>query len=423
VDISHFRRCLEIGRGRAALDIQCGTPDLFRDDLLYACTNNTVYDPQCEEERAPYLLRLIELTAEPQLYHEGILAALATADDSCEGAHRAQLFDLALAFAKRGDTDARRTMYTAFERIDFTKNGCSCAGALIQLDGIDAFLLATEKFSQIEPDEQLWQFQALLRDLQERDGAEPTNQVLAKIANGSPASEIARLLEADRDERAQPKGKRADAPHRDYTAIKAEIKKKGGRVYYAPWGKTATEDELTEAAHDVLAESDENRLASYLSIFQYRKFPRSHDRLLSLIHHENTRVAWRAINALAHITDPGIRALAIDLMRQTQRYGDAVELLRNNSQPGDYLILERLLEEQMNDEDLHDLGVGVRHFVEAHLTGEAVRSLILLYEKGPCGMCRHACVEHLIALDKLPEWMRNECRYDSYSATRELMNT
>jgi hypothetical protein len=423
VAVSHFRRCLEIGRGRAALEIQSGSPALFREDLRYACTNNTIFDP-AEGERAPYLLQLIEMTGEPKWYRDGILAALAAPGENRGECDLGQMFDLALIFARRGDTHAKQSMLAAFECNGFIQAGLSCAKAIISLNGLDAFLLATEKLSQNEPDheEQLWQFGAMLRELQELDGEESTNQALGKIASDSPDGNLARLLEADRVERAQRTCK-VDTPRRNYAAIKTEMAEEGGRLYCSIWGKAATQDELAEAADDLLVESDETRLWSYLSIFRDRRFPRAHDRLLSLAHHENARVATSAVNALAHITSSDIRALAMDLTQDAKRYGDAVELLRNNSQQGDYLILERLLTEQMDDEGLHALGMGVRHYVQAHLKEEAVRSLILFYEKGPCGMCRHACVEHLIALDKLPEWMCNECRYDSYSATRELVNT
>jgi hypothetical protein len=35
-------------------------------------------------------------------------------------------------------------------------------------------------------------------------------------------------------------------------------------------------------------------------------------------------------------------------------------------------------------------------------------------------MCRESCVKHLIALNRLAGWMRDECWYDADSGTREL---
>jgi hypothetical protein len=65
----------------------------------------------------------------------------------------------------------------------------------------------------------------------------------------------------------------------------------------------------------------------------------------------------------------------------------------------------------------------VRQFIEAHRSEEAERSLLLLYENGPCSMCRHGTVEELIAINRLPHWMMEECRYDADGDTRKLAMT
>jgi hypothetical protein len=63
----------------------------------------------------------------------------------------------------------------------------------------------------------------------------------------------------------------------------------------------------------------------------------------------------------------------------------------------------------------------ILRFVKANLTAGAEGSLTLLYENGPCSMCRESCVKHLIALNRLPGWMRDECRHDADSGTRGLV--
>ena len=79
------------------------------------------------------------------------------------------------------------------------------------------------------------------------------------------------------------------------------------------------------------------------------------------------------------------------------------------------------LREPMDIEETHHFGMGVRHLVKKHRKGEAEECLLLLYEKGPCSLCRGQVVEDLIALNRIPEWMREECRYDSYTCTRKLV--
>jgi hypothetical protein len=73
----------------------------------------------------------------------------------------------------------------------------------------------------------------------------------------------------------------------------------------------------------------------------------------------------------------------------------------------------------MDNEAYHGLGMGVRRVVGAHPGVEAEPALLLLYENGPSAICGRACVEHLMRLNRFPDWM---CAcYDSYSEIRKLI--
>jgi hypothetical protein len=192
------------------------------------------------------------------------------------------------------------------------------------------------------------------------------------------------------------------------------------------WARNASIEELELAADDLLGENDTERLVGYLRMFQFRQFPRAIDRLLELASAEDDRIARAALLALSHIQDQRVRALALDLLAGAKSWrsdGDAVNLLTRNSQDGDYRILERLLERQTDPDEIDWLGHGVLHFVEANRSEEAERVLNLLYENGPCSLCRHGVIEELIAIGRFPEWMRDECQYDAYSETRKLMKS
>jgi hypothetical protein len=47
--------------------------------------------------------------------------------------------------------------------------------------------------------------------------------------------------------------------------------------------------------------------------------------------------------------------------------------------------------------------------------------LLHIYENNPCTNCRTKTVEQLAAIDRLPDWMREECRYDASEDTRNLV--
>jgi hypothetical protein len=86
----------------------------------------------------------------------------------------------------------------------------------------------------------------------------------------------------------------------------------------------------------------------------------------------------------------------------------------------DHQTLSEVMENTDDAEILHHLGIDVRKFTEAHSSTDAAPALLLLYEKGFCTICRKDVVEQLIRINRLPQWMREECAYDTDSETRKL---
>jgi hypothetical protein len=187
------------------------------------------------------------------------------------------------------------------------------------------------------------------------------------------------------------------------------------------WARTATPDELALVAEDLRIETDEDRLVACLRMFRRHVFPQPIDRLLKLARAENDDIARAALVALSNVVDSRVRALGLDLMTGLKWRGFAVGLLTRNAERSDYRVLESLLGEAIDPYIYHCMGIDVRRFVEAHRSEEAERSLLLLYQNGPCSLCRHGAVEELIAIDRLPAWIREECQYDAYSETRKLV--
>jgi hypothetical protein len=268
------------------------------------------------------------------------------------------------------------------------------------------------------PEDDLWQVNSLVTALQDRDGVEAANDAIRRAEQESPR--LAQMLERSRlyESRFEPG---EIQKHLDYVALKKMIAEKPGAMFYAGWGRTATEEELRAAASDLILEKDESRLLAYLRIFWFQPFPGPIAPVLKLAESDNVRLARFSVKVLSQLTNPAIRELGLRLLDSAGRNGDGVELLANNYKPGDFQLMETLLGEPMQVDDLHSFEIGVRHLASAHHSPEAERSLTLLYENGPCSLCRCGVVEELIALGCFPDWMREECRYDSYTETRKLV--
>jgi hypothetical protein len=130
---------------------------------------------------------------------------------------------------------------------------------------------------------------------------------------------------------------------------------------------------------------------------------------------------WQSRPVHERIADPRIRELLLKLMNVPSRRGDAVELLTSNHEDGDFRIIEHALRGTIDVDDLHSISMGVRHLTKVHCPPDAANSLGFLYENGPCSICRGELVERLSALKSVPEWMREECLFDSNPDTRKLV--
>jgi hypothetical protein len=391
-----FAGWIQKGLGRAAVYLRSNDSAPHRDALLYACTHNLNYDRQCEQSRAPYLFNLIELSGDKKFYRDSILEVLSKAPDSHYDL--GQLFELAALFADGGDEEMKQGMYALFERLGFARAGLTCAEEIVWLDGIAGLQFVCRTFDQATADDRPWQFATLLEALGE---------------SGKSQALPGELSHFEREWKTYDARKTVATPRLSYSDIKNRVSKYGRRAGMIGWSKKATDEEIAQLAGDLLAESDSDRLYGFLRLFHMRKFPRDPQRLLELARSEDDGLASAAMAALSHISHPEVRTLAFGAARNPQWRHLAVRMLIHNWKPGDYLFIEGLLKEQASRDQCHHLSFSVLSFIEVHRSLEAESSLLLLYETGPCTSCRHDVVKELIAIDRLPDWMREECRYDA----------
>lgn len=427
MDAAEFDRALKLGLGRIILYLQKHPAAPHRAAILQACLHSLAWDIQIEGSRAEYMFDIIELTGEQAFYREHILAALATSGDDADAS---QLFALARRFAARGDEAARQAMYDKF--IANRQDGIN-AGAeqLIFLDGISGFIFVADQFGKsLLAGKEDWLYGYLLGWLEDMYGEEAVRPAIERAREENP--QVRAYLEAAAEVEAQRKKhttSRMDTTEMPYSQIKAIL---AGRkddpfdietdIAVRRWSKHATQADLAQAAADLLLETDPKRLRTYLRIFWQRKFPLAVESLIEFVRHPEAKVAAQALAALKIIQHPAVRAFAFELMDTTSdRRSWAVDLLINNFQEGDHLILERFARTPLNsEEERWRLGHGILDFCEAHSNPESEERLMLaLYEYNPCSHCRERIIDRLLALDRLPDWMAEECRYDVNLDIRE----
>lgn len=129
-----------------------------------------------------------------------------------------------------------------------------------------------------------------------------------------------------------------------------------------------------------------------------------------------------AIVALANTQDKSVRDLGIRLLREqpTSIYQGAIKLFIKNYEPGDYQLIESVLPVLGDDWRLHSIGCDLIDLVEAHEDLELASCCLRVYEQTPCSLCREKIVKAMLATQKFPETLRQECRWDCSTDIRAL---
>jgi hypothetical protein len=420
-----FERWLKQGRGKAAAFIQNGEQSRYQDALLHACTHNLCYDPESEETRGYYLANLIQMTADPRPFREGVIAVLRSPIDELQPNDILQLFALARHWAADGDEGVRHLLYDFFSREGFVRAEVGCGAYLVKIDGLDALLFVVPFLERVEERFRLWQFNHLVSTLEERDGKEAAALELADAASNNPEMARLRELAHSEDARLAKEGEDLaatwDKPNAPYSEIRRQMRDgTPNMVSLLIWAKRATEDELKDLAADMFSETDQRRIWNYLLVFSCRRFPGSIAPLIEVARTANPFLSHAATRVLANIDEPEVRTLGRDLLATSQRCCLGVRLLARRSEPGDYGLIEEALQRDMHGSAYHALCLAVLDFVKANAVDEAFDSLELLFENTFSSDCRRRAVEYLVALNHLPDWMRDECRHDAEARTREL---
>ena len=415
-----FLRLLKQGAGRAVLFLQDHEDAPYRDLILYACTHNLAYDSQCEDRCPEYFLDLIAATKDASYYRDRLLASLlAPLEDEDE----IQMFEIARLLAERGDKGARSAMYSAFARTATAENWY-CTEDLILLDGLPALLFVTGPLAALDTKEEASLIDSWIEIVEKRLGKADAWREMEREAAQNPV--LASWLEAARTwriERRQDRSDKRKRPPITYAEIKQLIENNSGRqprYVLGKWGQKADAEALAQAASDLLAEIEPERLLCYLYIFARTPFPAEPQKIIALAEHQDERMVWAALKAAENITHSAVREFALESIAAKQHFDFVVKMLTNNYRAGDEAIVCDLVNTPLEHFDHHRMGIDARDFCKTHPGERAVHILTRLYRNSFCSLCRYDVVEQLIALNAVPDWMREECRYDAEADIRTM---
>lgn len=418
-----FLNRLACGFGRVVLFLRQNDAAPFREAILDSCLYDRTFDQQAEGYRTEYLLDIMQATGEAEFYAARIREALgADGEDYSYG----QLYELAARLARNGDEEARRVMYDRFAR-NAAHQDTTGAADLVALDGLGGYLFVAEQWQRCPlSEEDHWEEAWLLEELERQIGREEARQALNHASEERP--ELADYLADVEQKRARWhnwRDSRKPLPvptYDDLQTLIAAPKQTTRWQRWRHWAKRLDEETFVRLAQDLLAETDRVPLLKRLHMFRERAFPVQMDRLLDLARGQDEEVGEAARWALGSLTDPHVRALALELCESETPPPEALHLLRNNFTPGDYARVERMVNQEMATDEFHALSILARDLIKANSSPEAVPTLLALYEGGRCALCRGSVVGLLLSLEPLPPWMAAEGRYDADSETRALVS-
>ncbi len=424
MDADRFRLAITNGLGRPILWLRDNPWQPHADAIENVCRHNTAYDPQCEGSRAAYVHEIVALTDAPQHFADLTAAALMGQQETYWDTDH--LFRLARLFAEGGHAASRTAIYQKFTRHDAQEPFIG-AGEVLALDGMNGLIFVLEQIGDyLEHHPDYWEDDALLQEAEQMLGPHVRAAVQDAATESPPIQRYLDAVNALKLERAASREYAENYRDLPYAQLRKKIIAASGdfaRGWLFSWGKDASDDALREAAADLLLETDEKMLPAYLRIFRNRAFPLEHHRLIQLAHSSNSELRTAALRALRHVKDQSVRTFAVDRMMRGHGGGDVVRLLAKNFAPNDERLIESALERPADEDESHWIAHAAVEVFEANLMADAMPSMLAVYERCRCSICRAAAVKVLIGRRNAPSWMLEESLFDSDPHIREMAAT
>lgn len=406
------RDALQKGLGRA---MHWAEGDVLDEELLlHACLHDQRYDPEFEDNRGEWLWKLMQLSGRVSRFRDPVLnyfRAVATEQDAC------QLCELALHFAKSGDSAFRQSLFDFVGERRFPDSPQIGEGQLISLGGAETlrFILRLRGRRLIDRAWD-WDDEAVVDRALEVLGEPQVIEVLEDLAE----PDVRRFTAAWRENRRSPdEGRRLLGDHqaslRSASAadvIRAAVT--GDTSFnFRGWGIGAAEDELAAVLNRLWHEPAPEAIVRLLKVLSRRPLPTFDPRLIDFSQHSNGDVRRWALNVLEQNAHPLVRALALRELRQPTLGVSVVGLFIKNFQSGD----ERLLLDQA---DLpaeawprHGMLTDLVKLLESHADAESRELGQIAYFHTPCSSCRFRAARLLHAQQSAPDWLLVECRSDA----------
>lgn len=434
MDREQFAAAIQKGLGRALMHVRANGAGGLEDLIVGACVHDPTYDSQCEPERWPWLIEIVDVAGLAAQIEGPVIAELAKPATAIDYWHRQHQCSILAELASRGSLSARDAVYGALGRSPDSADIIG-VGQIIDLDGRAGLLHVAAYLGR------------LLRDAPDSNiDDEPVYCYDSKHADGDALGIIAEAAAQDSDIKmyfdhlqsmeASRRARDAASTQARYRGRIEEIRSYSAEQIIAfcenreshlrqsspSIGVHANSDVLTAVAEAMFRESDAARLRRYLRIFTRKGLPVYDRRIIPFLDHDDERVRWFAAQALAHHAHEEVRELAVMRLQRDGAQGANVNLFQSNYRSGDHRLIEDALRPLDDADKTHNLIGSLLDVFKANSTTEGRVPLLFAYEHSPCAICRMDAVQLLVGQGLVPAWLREECRFDANEEMRELVS-
>ncbi len=413
------RDALRKGLGRAMQWAM--TRRLDEGPLLEACLQDLRFDTQLEDSRGDWLWRMIRAVGAADRFRVPILHALYELSDERSAN---QLCELARHYADGGDGAFRARLYEIVEQKPIADSPWLGEEEIVRLDGENGFLFAARiRGGQLASREWEWDDAMLVKDAIERFGEPQVNDLLDGTSNEAIASFRAGWRRQEEVERRQDAASSHREEMRAITVEEILSAAEADEPWFhllRGWGIHADDVDLETVLQQIRGAREPAVIARLLQVFSRRAVPLVDEHLIQLCRHGDSEVRRRAISALDQVEHPLIRDFALAELENRLRAAAVVGLFARNYRPGDERRILESIEIPDDECELHGLLMDVIEVLKANPDADCSRLGVLAYALTPCEICRHGAARLLLDRGAAPEWLGEECRYDSGERCRKL---
>ncbi|QDU04599.1 hypothetical protein V6x_43270 [Gimesia chilikensis] len=419
------RDALAKGLGRARLWAEQGV--LTEEPLREACLQDLRYDHMCEDLRGDWLWEIINAAGFRNAIRVPLLHALYELS-APENAR--QLCKLAQHYAASGDAAFRDLLYQIVTQKPLAAADYDFLGEseLLALEGERGFLCAAKsRGAQIKHIDWDWPEESLLREAGELIGETRIHELLSSTSD----PDLNRFFEswqqqlrekAERKQQKQRHRKKQQAQQTEETSVETVLEAARGETHcswFRSWGTQAAPTELNVVLQALKSSKEPVVLLNLIKVFANRALPEFDSRLIELCQHPDPELQRRAWVALANNSHPEIREFAKQQLNENQP-ACLFSLFIRNYEPGDENRLLAALSLPEDASESHSVLSDLIEVLKENPTADCSSLARVIYRFTPCEICRYKAVQLLHDRSRIPDWMANECRFDSYAETRTL---